>query len=156
MTELDDNKTEQAEVAQPKPSARVQLLRRAMSQETERSPQVEILLRHQKRFEPGQSGNPDGRPRSRRVNKALLGLLDAVDEKSGLTGAEAIAKVWMKEALKGNIFAIREILDRTEGKVPNLFIGDVTHSDVSKIKEKLMAKLIRHEELPEAKGEPTQ
>lgn len=105
------------------------------------------LEKFQVRFEKGVSGNPGGRPPSRRVVKALLVELDAVDETSGLTGAERVAKAWMKQALKGNIFAIRDILDRTEGRISAAIAVEFGDSEtaISSAKQKLMQKLIRVE-----------
>lgn len=45
------------------------------------------------------------------------------------TNAEALAKVLMNKALAGDMSAIREILNRTEGKVPN-----VTHNKSASVK----------------------
>ena len=69
------------------------------------------------RFQPGESGNPNGRPKRTKLTEALTAQLaemaPAAPEK---TIAETIAKALIDEALKGNVQAIREIGDRTEGK----------------------------------------
>jgi hypothetical protein len=69
------------------------------------------------RFQKGESGNEKGRPKLTRLTEALREQLtelnpDATDE----TQAEAIARVLIREAKSGDVQAIREIADRTEGK----------------------------------------
>jgi len=146
-------------------SPRVQLLERKMndkgaSQPERPSPQIEILTKYQKRFEPGQSGNPGGRPKLRLLSRAAREQLAEVNPETGLTGAEEVVAAMMKEARKGNIWAAKELREWTEGRVPTVFLGDINHtegsSDVSRIKTLLMQKLIRHQELPAAnQGEST-
>ncbi len=69
------------------------------------------------RFKTGVSGNPSGRPKLTRLTDALREQLaeinpDAPEE----TIAEQIARALITEAKSGNVAAIREIGDRTEGK----------------------------------------
>jgi hypothetical protein len=69
------------------------------------------------RFPKGVSGNPAGRPKLTRLTEALREQLS--QEMPGAPEysiAEAIARTLVKEALSGNVQAIREIGDRTEGK----------------------------------------
>jgi hypothetical protein len=69
------------------------------------------------RFKPGVSGNPEGRPKltllSEALREQLAQVLPGVDER---TTAEHIARSMIREALRGNVVAAREIADRTEGK----------------------------------------
>ena len=70
-----------------------------------------------KQFPPGVSGNPQGRPKLTKLTDALREQLaeinpDAPEE----TIAEQIARALISEAKSGNVQAIREIGDRTEGK----------------------------------------
>ncbi len=70
-----------------------------------------------KQFPKGQSGNPTGRPKLTKLTEALREQLaeinpDAPEE----TIAEQIARALISEAKTGNVQAIREIGDRTEGK----------------------------------------
>ncbi len=70
-----------------------------------------------KKFPSGVSGNPRGRPKLTRLTDALREQLaetnpDAPEE----TIAEQIARALISEAKSGNVQAIREIADRTEGK----------------------------------------
>lgn len=84
-------------------------------------------------FEKGQSGNPNGRPKgSRNVSTVLARMLDEIApdiviEKSYLrqiaknirkpTYADAAAARLLHEAVvEGEAWALREMLDRTEGK----------------------------------------
>lgn len=69
------------------------------------------------RFQPGASGNPNGRPKLTALSEALRAELAAempgADEQ---TYAEAIARALIAAALNGDVAAAREIADRTEGK----------------------------------------
>ena len=62
-------------------------------------------------FKPGQSGNPTGHSRARRITSALLDLIAEKNAEKGL------ATVWLSEALKGDYKFFRELLDRTEGPI---------------------------------------
>ena len=68
-----------------------------------------------KTFPKGVSGNPQGRPKRTRLTDALREQLQEVLANDH-TIAETIARVLIKEACNGNIQAIKEIGDRTEGR----------------------------------------
>jgi hypothetical protein len=68
-----------------------------------------------KGWKPGQSGNPGGRPKGRSVTALLRELLDQEHNQKKL--AELLAERLLKEALTGKLGHIKEVLDRTEGKV---------------------------------------
>jgi Family of unknown function (DUF5681) len=71
------------------------------------------------RWKPGQSGNPAGRPKgSGRLSKALCVLMlePYPDDPRGRTYAEVVAESLAKAAVSGDVSAIRELGDRTEGK----------------------------------------
>ena len=68
------------------------------------------------RFKPGQSGNPGGRPKTKLLTQAYRELLEQVDPKERKTLAEILARKAVQQALKGNLVALKEITDRTEGK----------------------------------------
>ncbi len=70
-----------------------------------------------KPWKPGQSGNPGGRPKTKLITQAYQELLMEIDPKTGKTKATLIAEKTLKEALKGNLAAVKEATDRTEGKV---------------------------------------
>lgn len=66
-------------------------------------------------FKPGQSGNPNGRPKKPpELVKLLADVLG--EEKDGLTAAEAILKALRMKAVKGDIRAAEVLLDRAYGK----------------------------------------
>lgn len=78
-------------------------------------------------FKPGQSGNPGGRIKDRFVTAALVSQLK---EAKG-SKLFAICRSLIAKAEEGDVPAIREILDRVEGKVPQAIAGDpenpITH-----------------------------
>jgi Family of unknown function (DUF5681) len=72
-------------------------------------------------FQPGQSGNPNGRPKTKPITDALRSLLDepyAGREKrfKGKSNACALATRLYELALGGDLAAVRECADRAEGK----------------------------------------
>jgi hypothetical protein len=70
-----------------------------------------------KQFPKGSSGNPNGRPKLTKLTEALREqLAEEMPNAPERTVAEAIARALIKEAVSGNVLAIREIGDRTEGK----------------------------------------
>ena len=82
-------------------------------------------LKNLRPFKPGQSGNPAGRPKKLPISDCLATLLEMPIEESerkklklpqGATNAHAIAIVLIRLACKGDLRAIKEILDRVEGK----------------------------------------
>jgi Family of unknown function (DUF5681) len=68
------------------------------------------------RFQPGQSGNPGGRPRKYITEVYEQLALEPVPTKGGKTYAELLALAQFKKALKGNTMAAKEVTDRLEGK----------------------------------------
>jgi len=68
-------------------------------------------------FKPGQSGNPKGRPKESWTWSGLLKeTLEELDEATGQEKKYAIVKALYKQAVKGNIQAIKEYGDRIDGK----------------------------------------
>lgn len=66
-------------------------------------------------FKPGQSGNPNGRPKKLpRLDDLLSDIMG--EEKDGITAAEAILKRLRQMATQGNIKAAEMLLDRSYGK----------------------------------------
>ena len=66
----------------------------------------------------GASGNPEGRPKRRKITDQLNAELEAIcpwDPKAR-TYREVVAESILNQAAEGNLFAIKELLDRTEGK----------------------------------------
>lgn len=67
------------------------------------------------RWKPGQSGNPSGRPRKLPITDVLREELEHLGE-DGVANEVAIARKLVQMARQGDLGAIREIADRTEGK----------------------------------------
>jgi hypothetical protein len=134
----------------------VEIIAPAGQAQDSRSASAKLLERYQKRFEPGQSGNPGGRPKLRLLSKAAREALAEVNPETGLSNAEEIVAALVKKAKSGDVWACRELREWTEGRVPTVLLADINHtdsSDMSRIKTLLMQKLIRHEELPERQKE---
>jgi hypothetical protein len=74
------------------------------------------------KFRPGQSGNPSGRPRGESITAALRRLLLA-ENPDGSTDAEALARKAIAEAKGGNFQFFKEVIDRSDGKVPDRIAG---------------------------------
>ena len=74
------------------------------------------LLKH--RFQPGQSGNPCGRPKVKLVSQAIRARLASLvpDDPLGRTYAEKVADAIVDKAMKGQVSALSEAVDRAEGK----------------------------------------
>jgi hypothetical protein len=91
------------------------------------------------RWKPGQSGNPGGRPKSKPITDKLLEVLE--DPKQ----LEALVRVWLKNAQKGSVTHLREILDRVEGRValPVDVSGHVTHEMTDEEKARAREVLAR-------------
>lgn len=75
-----------------------------------------------KPFKPGQSGNPNGRPKSKPFKAALQKALDAAgDDKDML---KLVADALVGKAMMGDVPAIKELADRLDGKVSQPIDGD--------------------------------
>ena len=80
------------------------------------------------KWKPGQSGNPAGpKPGTQHSSTRLRRLLDAVQkakhpvtkQEEEFTTLELMDAALIARAMKGDVQAYKEILDRFEGKVPN-------------------------------------
>ena len=82
-----------------------------------RTPNPRSLRNLRPPWRKGESGNPSGRPK-RPLTDAYNAQLARVKEgdRQNRTYAQLIAEAMMKQALKGNVMATREITDRIEGK----------------------------------------
>jgi len=70
------------------------------------------------RWKKGQSGNPSGRPKSKTLSDAYRSKLEerVPNDPESRTWAELIAEAQVRDAVRGNVQAAREIADRTEGR----------------------------------------
>jgi len=106
------------------------------------------------RFPKGVSGNPGGRPRSAKVGDATRFLLalkttDAIPKGSN---AEELALKLFRLAKRGNLSAIREVIDRAEGRpAVSVSINEGPDPVVVLIEE--MRKESKRRGLPEAYAE---
>ncbi len=124
---------------------------------------TEKQLANLKPFKPGQSGNPAGRPKKALLSDALRRqLAEAVQGAPEKTIAEHIARALIREAVSGNVQAIREIGDRTEGKPAQAIALDLdvrdwrqmAQSNGLEINDVLTeAKLLLIESLADSSGE---
>ena len=72
-------------------------------------------------FQPGQSGNPSGRPKSKPFREAIQRALEeAGNDKDAL---QAVATALVGKAMMGDVPAIKELADRMDGKVAQAIIG---------------------------------
>jgi hypothetical protein len=70
-----------------------------------------------KPWQPGQSGNPGGRPRTKLITAELERMLEQeAPAANGKTWAAVIAEALLKKARKGDVRAIAELANRIEGK----------------------------------------
>ena len=67
-----------------------------------------------KPFKKGQSGNPNGRPKMPDLKEAISKILS--EEKNGQSALEAVLIALFNRALKGDVRAAQELLDRGFGK----------------------------------------
>lgn len=75
-------------------------------------PKPENVAPH--KFKPGNSGNPNGRPKLPDLKDAMAKVL--AEEKDGMNALEAILKALRAKASKGDVRAAQELLDRGFGK----------------------------------------
>ena len=85
-------------------------------QQEGRTPEGKFAPGHRHGFQPGQSGNPAGRPKYTTVSEAIREQLKELDKTGAHTLAEQIADALIQQCLKGNVKAIKELIDRMEGK----------------------------------------
>jgi len=100
-----------------------------------------------KGFMPGQSGNPNGRPPKNKCITSLVKELLELDAGKGKTHGQLVAEAMVTLAketrFKGNVSAIKELLDRVEGPVTLQIGGDAD----SPVKVLVMTEVTRPEEI---------
>jgi len=75
-------------------------------------------------WQPGQSGNPSGRPKRKPLTEQLERILDEVGrDPQQRTYARRLVESAVKRAIKKDTFALKEIWERAEGKVPQAVTG---------------------------------
>jgi hypothetical protein len=79
-------------------------------------------------FQPGNT-HGKGRPRSGRAFSDALRIALAEKLPDGRKKMRALADVLVEKGLAGDISAIREILDRTEGKAPKASFEEAAQKD---------------------------
>lgn len=83
-----------------------------------------------RRFERGQVANPDGRNAfGVKVSAILKRRLSETLADDNQTIAEAVAEKLITMALGGDLNALRELIDRTEGRTPQTVDMDVSVND---------------------------
>lgn len=77
-------------------------------------------------FQPGQSGNAGGRPKSREWTEAIRKAVHSIPEDDPLKRKrlELLAEALVLKAQSGDVMALEAIGNRLEGKVPQALIGD--------------------------------
>ncbi len=95
-----------------------------------------------KPFQPGQSGNPGGRPRSALMSQALRAALEREpgEKWRPQTEAEAIAESLVREARRGSVKAATLIADRTEGRARQQI--EISNSLDRESDDEILAKLL--------------
>ena len=89
------------------------------------APEKHEETEHPTRWKPGQSGNPAGRPRK---GSSFAEILSAIGDEDiqGMTKKEAISRRLWAEASKGEAWAVREILDRIDGRPKQ--VSEIDHT----------------------------
>ena len=72
-------------------------------------------------FQPGQSGNPAGRPKIKPFKDALRKAIDAAGDDG--EALRSVATALLAKAQEGDVQAIKEVADRLDGKVAQAIIG---------------------------------
>ena len=94
-----------------------------------------------KPFKKGQSGNPKGRPKIPDLSQAISKILN--EEKDGMIALDAVLKALRARAIKGDVRAIQELLDRAYGKAKQHIDHTTDGQSINQINVK-----IKHEKKP--------
>ena len=75
-------------------------------------------------FQPGQSGNPGGRPKEKPFREALMMEIRSAEAGEGCIAKKGSLRWNARQLLeRGDTASVREIADRLDGKVPQGLIG---------------------------------
>ena len=88
-----------------------------MEEETEEHSLISHFGDKLQQWQPGQSGNPGGRPKGTSLTSVLRELLDQIPKGDTAKLKERIVKALLDKALRGDTRALDIIFDRTDGKV---------------------------------------
>lgn len=82
-------------------------------------------------FEPGKSGNPGGRPKTKPFKDALL-MEALAAERGDPCEAKPGSLRWNARQLlmQGDVQSIKELADRLDGKVAQAIVGDDEHDPI--------------------------
>lgn len=105
-------------------------------------------------FKPGQSGNPNGRPKVKVVSEYVREKLADIDEKTGKPVGELIAETIINQSVIGLKDAVATLLDRTEGKVAQTYQIDSRELKITGSLEDLNQLIAMIEEQREGHDEP--
>ncbi len=72
-------------------------------------------------WQPGQSGNPSGRPKGVSLTAAIMRVLSEED-------ANRLVRAIIRKAKRGDVRAFEQLIERTDGKVPTQ-IGGIIDDD---------------------------
>lgn len=95
-------------------------------------PKPENLIGHTFREKPERI-NRKGRPKLPDIREALTKVLN--EEKDGMTALDAVLKALRAKAIKGDVRAIQELLDRAYGKSKQQTDIDVSDNTLKVIRE---------------------
>lgn len=87
-------------------------------------------------FQPGQSGNPGGRPKTKPFKEALL-MEAAAAERGDPCEAKQGSLRWNARQLlnQGDVPSIKELADRLDGKPTQAIVGDDDHDAIKFVAE---------------------
>jgi hypothetical protein len=103
-------------------------------------------------FQPGVSGNPAGRPKSRLISQATRKGIEDLDPDTGRQRAEEVFLAMYKEAKRGNVQAALWLRETCEGKLTETFHGVINSAGDNgpgNVQDILMAKLFGRYEADE-------
>lgn len=81
----------------------------------------EHLVKHH--FKPGQSGNPDGRPKTKLITLMYERILN---DPANMAAIEAATVKLLRQGNMATVLHLREMADRTEGKVTQPIEADIS------------------------------